>query len=355
MDIPQLKIGDLKAKIPIIQGGMGIGVSRANLAAAVANEGGIGIISGVQIGFEEEDYLTNNLEANKRALSQEIKKAKEKSPNGIIGVNLMVAMRNYKDMVATAVKEKIDIIISGAGLPVDLPKLVKGSTTKIVPIVSSGKAARIILKKWEKLQKLPDAIIVEGAKAGGHLGFKAKELMDKTNKSLEEIVKEVINTIKPFEEKFNVEIPVIAAGGIMTGEDIGKMLSIGAKGVQMGSRFVATEECDASDEFKKAYISASPEDICLLQSPVGLPGRAIHNSFIDETNKGRIPVKKCYGCLEHCNPADTPYCISQALINAVKGENGLVFSGERAGEIKEIVSVKALMTELVDELEAYNA
>lgn len=353
LNIPRLKIGDLELKLPIIQGGMGIGVSKSSLASAVANEGGVGVISGVQIGYTEPDFATNTLEANMRALRKEIRKAREKSPKGILGVNLMVAMKNYKEFVTTALKEKIDIIISGAGLPLELPKLVKGSKTKIVPIVSSKKAARIILKQWEKVNRLPDAIIVEGAKAGGHLGFKAKELMSKTYQSLEEIVAEVIETVRPFEESHNIKIPVIAAGGILEGSDIGKMLDLGAGGVQMGSRFVATDECDANDEFKQAYIEATKEDICLLKSPVGLPGRAIRNPFIDRTNEGRIPVKRCTDCLVHCNPADTPYCISDALIHSVKGEDGLVFSGERACEIQEIITVKELMSELANGIENY--
>ncbi|QUI23578.1 nitronate monooxygenase [Vallitalea pronyensis] len=353
MNIPRLKIGDLDIKVPIIQGGMGIGVSKSRLASAVANEGGVGVISGVQIGYMEPDFSTNTLEANMRALSKEIRKAREKSPKGILGVNLMVAMRNYKAFVKTAIKEKIDIIISGAGLPLELPKLVKNSKTKIVPIVSSKKAARIILKQWEKVNRLPDAIIVEGAKAGGHLGFKAKELMGNTYQDLQDIVKEVIETVAPYEEKYHKVIPVIAAGGILEGVDIGKMLDIGAGGVQMGSRFVATNECDANDAFKKAYIEATKDDICLLNSPVGLPGRAIHTPFIDKTNLGRIPAKKCTNCLIHCNPANTPYCISDALIHSVNGEDGLVFSGERAGEIKEIVTVKKLFDELIKDLKSY--
>jgi NAD(P)H-dependent flavin oxidoreductase YrpB (nitropropane dioxygenase family) len=353
LKIPKLKIGDLDIKIPIIQGGMGIGVSKSSLVSAVANEGGVGIISGVQIGYLEPDFLTNTLEANKRALSKEIKKAKKLSPTGIIGVNLMVAMKNYKELVKTAIKEKIDIIISGAGLPIDLPKLVKESTTKIIPIVSSGKAARIILKKWEKANRLPDAIIVEGAKAGGHLGFKAKELVDKTNESLEEIVKDVISLVKPYEKEYDKNIPVIAAGGIIDGNDIARMLSIGAKGVQMGSRFVATYECDASTSFKEAYINSSQNDICLIKSPVGLPGRAIKNSFINKTENGRIPVKKCFACLSHCNPADTPYCISQALIDSVQGEEGLIFAGERACEIHKIISVHTLINELKQQINDY--
>lgn len=353
MKIPHLKIGDLTAKFPVIQGGMGVGVSLSKLASAVANEGGIGVISAAQIGYKEPDFLKNNLQANLRALNKEINKAREISPTGIIGLNLMVAMKNYKEFVKEAVKAKIDIIISGAGLPLELPKFVEGSNTKIVPIVSSGKAAKIILKKWQKLGRLPDAIIVEGAKAGGHLGFKVKELIDKTNQNLEEIVTDVLKVVKPYEEIDGIIIPVIGAGGIFNGKDIGKLLSIGASGVQMGSRFVATDECDASDVFKEAYINATEEDISLLKSPVGMPGRAIKNSFLEKTLEGNIPVKRCYDCLTHCNPGDTPYCISDALIDSVEGNEGLIFSGARSGEIKEIVSVRELMNELKEELLEY--
>lgn len=346
MNIPKLKIGDLNINIPIIQGGMGIGVSKSRLASAVANEGGVGVISGVQIGYMEPDFLTNTLQANIRALRKEIRMARKLSPKGILGVNLMVAMSNYKDYVLTAINEKIDIIISGAGLPMDLPRLIKNKTTKIIPIVSSGKAARIIMKKWEKYDHLPDAVIVEGPKAGGHLGFKADELANNRCECLEEIVKDVKNTIMPYQQQYNKHIPVIAAGGIIDGNDIGKMLQLGAEGVQMGTRFVATNECDASLEFKEAYINSLEEDICLIKSPVGLPGRAIMNNFISKTKQGRIPVKKCFSCLKNCNPTNTPYCISQALINSVRGKEGLIFSGSRASEIKDIISVKELISSL---------
>lgn len=352
MNIPKLKIGDLDINIPIIQGGMGIGVSKSRLASAVANEGGVGVISGVQIGYTEPDFFTNTLQANIRALKKEIRKARSLSPKGILGVNLMVAMKNYKEYVTTAINEKIDVIISGAGLPIELPKLVKKSS-KIIPIVSSSKAAKIILKKWEKYNHLPDAIIVEGPKAGGHLGFKAKELINDECKSLEEIVKDVIDTVSPYENQYSMNIPVIAAGGIMDGNDIGRMLELGAQGVQMGTRFVATNECDACEEFKKAYIESSEEDICLIKSPVGLPGRAIMNGFIDRTKQGRIPIKKCFDCLHTCNPVETPYCISQALIDSVQGKEGLVFSGSRANEIKDILPVKDLMDNLKEEITIY--
>ncbi|SHG91719.1 NAD(P)H-dependent flavin oxidoreductase [Tepidibacter thalassicus] len=352
MRLPSLNIGELIAKVPIIQGGMGIGVSRSSLAAAVANEGGIGVISGVQIGFTEEDFRTNNKEANIRALKKEIRRARELSPNGILGVNFLVAMKNYKEMVKTAVEEKINLIISGAGLPKSLPEMIKGSKTKIAPIVSSGKAAELISKLWDrKYNYIPDLIIVEGPKAGGHLGFSMEELDLHKKIDLFDIVEEVIEKLKPFKEKYKKDIPVIAAGGIFDGIDIAKCIKIGAAGVQMGTRFVATHECDADINYKKAYLNSSQEDIELIKSPVGLPGRAINNNFVKKTKLNNILVKKCYNCLVSCNPNTTPYCITEALIAAVKGdiENGLIFSGSNAYKLDKIVSVKELIFQLVTE------
>lgn len=354
MKLPSLNIGELSVKIPIIQGGMGIGVSLSNLSAAVTNEGGIGVISAAQIGFREPDFETNNLEANLRALRCEIKKAKEKCKNGVLGLNVMVAMTNYKNIVMTAVEEKIDLIISGAGLPLDLPSHVQGSKTKIAPIVSSGKAAMLIAKVWDKkFSYCPDAVVVEGPEAGGHLGFSMKDFTKPQTLCLKDIVKEVIEALKPFEEKYSKPIPVIAAGGIYTGSDIAECLAIGAAGVQMATRFVTTEECDADIEYKNAYIKSKQEDIQIVQSPVGMPGRAIRNDFVKKSELGRVAVKKCYNCIKSCNPGDTPYCISKALINAVQGntDEGLLFVGSNAYKTDKIITVKELMAELVIEAE----
>lgn len=354
MKLPSLKIGNLIADIPIIQGGMGVGISRSKLASAVANEGGIGVISGVQIGFNEPDFETNNLAANIRGLQKEIRKARELSPKGIIGVNILTAMNSYKELVLTAVKEKIDLIICGAGLPIDLPELVKNSASKIIPIVSSGKAASVITKMWDKkYQYLPDALIVEGPDAGGHLGFSLDQLNLNPLPNLVDIIKDVLAAIKPFEEKYNKKIPVIAAGGIFDGKDIAKFIKLGASGVQMGTRFVATHECDAHENYKKAYLRASREDIQIVKSPVGMPGRAIRNELIKAVEEASQKVTKCYNCLKPCNPAATPYCISKALIQAVKGDikNGLIFTGTNAYKLNKIISVKQLMNELVTHAE----
>lgn len=351
-NLKELKIGDLTAKLPIIQGGMGIGISLSGLASAVANEGGIGVIATAGIGMLEPDFSTNWLEANIRALKKEIKKARELT-KGILGVNIMVALSNYADMVRTAIEEEIDIIFSGAGLPLNLPQFLKESTkTKLVPIISSGRAASIICKKWsEKYNYLPDAIVVEGPRAGGHLGFK-QEQINNPEYSLEKLIPEVIKAVKPFEERYKKSIPVIAAGGIYTGEDIYNFLKLGAAGVQMATRFVTTYECDASIKFKQTYIDSSKEDIVIIKSPVGMPGRAIKNKFIDDANKGEKKPFKCpYHCIITCDYKNSPYCIALALLNARKGnlEHGFAFAGENAYRAKEIISVKELIESLIKE------
>ncbi|MFZ7133934.1 MAG: NAD(P)H-dependent flavin oxidoreductase [Eubacteriales bacterium] len=354
MSLPKLRIGNLIAKLPIIQGGMGIGVSLSSLAAAVANEGGIGIISGVQTGFNEPDFRSHNLSANIRGIQKEIRKARELSPNGIIGMNILTAANHYKQLVEAAVKEKIDIIISGAGLPKELPQMIKGTDTKIIPVVSSGKAAKIITKLWTRnYNYIPDAIIVEGADAGGHLGFSREQLETKNYKNIIDLVKEVLLEINPFEEQFSKKIPVIAAGGIFSGKDIVSCIENGASGVQMSTRFVTTYECDAHMNFKKAYIDANEENVVLVNSPVGLPGRAIRTHLTQQMEKIKLPITKCYACLTGCNPKVAPYCISDALINAVNGnvQDGLIFCGSNAFKVKEILHVKELFKQILKEVE----
>ena len=345
-----LRIGNRVAKWPIIQGGMGIGISLSSLAGAVAKEGGIGIISGVQIGYREEDFQKNNLEANKRAMREEIRKAREIAPEGIIGVNLLAAMTTYDELIRTAIEEGIDLIVTGAGLPLELPRMVKGTETKIAPVVSSGKAARLISKVYDKKFGIPaDMFIVEGPLAGGHLGFKKEVMENESYMDLEDILKEVLEAIRPFEEKYEVKIPVVVAGGIFDGKDIAHYLQLGASGVQMGTRFVATEECNADLDFKMSYVHAKAEDIRLVKSPVGMPGRAIENDFTRKLDEGNIPVKRCYNCLIPCDPRTTPYCISDVLIHSAEGTEGLIFAGANAFRVNEIISVEELMRKLIEE------
>ena len=355
MKLPELRIGDLVAKIPIIQGGMGVGVSRSKLAGAVAKEGGIGIISTAQIGFDEPDFETNTKEANLRSLEKHIKEAKRISNNGIIGINIMTVTNFYKENVKKAIESGIDLIISGAGLPKELPKLVEGTKVKIAPIISSARGAGLMIKLWAKHNHVPDMIVVEGPEAGGHLGFSMEELKEK--KSIFDIAKEVVDKVKEFEEQFHKKIPVVVAGGIFTGKDIAKCLKLGASGVQIASRFVATEECDADIKFKEAYVNAKEEDIQIVKSPVGMPGRAIRNEFIEKVEKEPIKPEKCLGCIKTCDPNTTPYCITKALINSVTGnlKEGLIFCGSNVSRIDKIVTVKELMNELVTEAEmCYN-
>lgn len=349
MDFPQLKIGDLIAKIPIIQGGMGVGISLSGLASAVAREGGIGVIAAAMIGMGEPDIGSNYREANIRALERELRTAREKT-SGILGVNIMVALTNFSDMVKTSIKEGADIIFAGAGLPLDLPSYLKdGAKTKLVPIISSARAASIICKKWlSKFNYLPDAFVVEGPKAGGHLGFKPEQL-DAPEFALEVTVPQVLQAVREFEEKSGRPIPVIAAGGVYDGEDIKKFLDMGAAGVQMGSRFVATHECDADPKFKEAFVRAREEDIQIINSPVGLPGRAIMSSFLEDVKNGlKKPFKCPFHCISSCDYTTSPYCISLALVNAKKGllKHGFAFAGKNAYRIDAIVSVKELIESL---------
>lgn len=359
MELKGLKIGDKISKLPIIQGGMGVGVSMHKLAGAVAKAGGIGIISTADIGYQESDFEKNPQEANLRAIDTEIEKARKIAPDGIIGVNVMVALTHYTEIVKRCVQNGIDLIISGAGLPKELPELVKGTKTKIAPIISSAKGAKLISKLWiTKHNYVPDMIVIEGPEAGGHLGFKPEEIGSGENPvniedrpKLEQITKEVIEEVSKIEKETGKEIPVIVAGGIFDGKDIAKYLKLGAKGVQMATRFVATEECDASEKYKQAYIKAKKEDIKIIKSPVGMPGRAIENAFIKKVEQHKDSIKKCYQCIKTCKVAETPYCITKALINAVKGnlEDGLIFCGSNVDKIEEITTVPNLMKELQQE------
>lgn len=349
MDFPALKIKDLAARVPIIQGGMGVRISLAGLASAVANQGGIGVISAAMIGINEPDVAKNPVQAHIRALKQEISKAREMT-SGILGVNIMVALTNFTDMVRTSIQEGIDVIFSGAGLPFDLPKyLSEESKTKLVPIVSSARAAKIICRKWlSRFDYLPDGFVVEGPLAGGHLGFKTEQLDDPAFK-LENLVQEVVETVKPFEQERGESIPVIAAGGIYNGEDICRFLKMGASGVQLGTRFVATYECDANVNFKQAFIDSRKEDLMVIKSPVGMPGRALRNEFLNDVEQGKRKPFKCpYHCIITCDYNKSPYCIASALNFAQKGkmQKGFAFAGETAYRITELVSVKELIDTL---------
>ena len=352
MMMKKLNIGNLSISVPIVQGGMGVGISLSGLASAVANEGGAGVISSAGLGLLYRNLSKDYIQASIMGLKEELRKAREKT-KGVIGVNVMVAMSNFADMVKTAIAEKADIIFSGAGLPLNLPSfLQKDSVTKLVPIVSSARAARVIAEKWHNLYNyLPDAFVVEGPKAGGHLGFKDEQINDE-HFSLEHILPEVIDEVKDIETHYGKSIPVIVAGGIYTGEDIKRFMDMGAAGVQMGTRFVTTEECDASDIFKQTYIEAKQEDIQIIKSPVGIPGRAIFSKFIQKVKEGQKQPKTCMcKCIKTCDITKSPYCIIAALYNAFKGnmDNGYAFAGANAFRATKIVSVKETFRSLLDE------
>ncbi|MFR9523012.1 MAG: nitronate monooxygenase family protein [Rikenellaceae bacterium] len=344
-----LSIGNLTASLPIIQGGMGVGVSLSGLASAVAKEGGIGVISAAGLGLLYKKLSSNYTEAGNLGLASEIRKARQKA-QGIIGVNIMVALSDFAELVKTSIAEKVDIIFSGAGLPLDLPSFLKSdSTTKLVPIVSSARAAKLICEKWKQnYNYLPDAIVLEGPKAGGHLGYKATQI-DAEEFSLETTLPQVVAQVQHFEEMYAVKIPVIAAGGIYTKEDIEHILSLGASGVQLGSRFVTTHECDASHDFKQIYLDATESDIEIIQSPVGMPGRAIKNSFLDKVRQGIKQPKSCpFNCIKTCDISRSPYCIVSALYQAFRGNltHGYAFAGSNAWRADKLISVHELFAEL---------
>lgn len=351
----KLKIGDLTVRTPIIQGGMGVAVSLSGLASAVANEGGIGVISAVGIGMTEPDYKDNYRAANKRALIKEIRKARSLT-DGIIGVNIMMAVTDFDDLLEAALLEHIDVVIVGAGLPLKLPKniscsLVKASNTKFIPKVSSARAVKLIFKYWsERYNRVPDAIILEGPMAGGHIGFKKDEVL-KSDKSVQSILTDTLPVIQQYEEKYGIEIPIIVGGGVYSGKDIWEIMHLGASGVKMGTRFVTTTECDASIAFKQNYLSCSSDDITLIDSPVGLPGRVISNDFVKQIQAGKQkPVRCTWQCLKTCNYKKVQFCIAEALFSAANGnfKNGFSFAGTQAYLAKEITSVK----ETIDQLKA---
>lgn len=351
MEYPSLKIGNLIVEKPLIQGGMGVGISLGGLAGAVAKEGGIGIISSAQIGFKEPDFESSTKEANIRAIGSELQRARDIAPHGVIGFNIMVALKYYDEYVKAAVEAGADLVISGAGLPTDLPSYVEGSRTKIAPIVSTEKSAKVILKYWDKkYSRTADMVVIEGPKAGGHLGFD-KEQLDKFDEAAyDREVQAILAVVKEYADKYGVKVPVALAGGIENAHDVRHAFSLGADAVQVASRFVTTKECDADTKYKECYIQAAKEDIVIVKSPVGMPGRAIRNLFMERVMSGeRQAPRKCLGCLRKCNPAEIPYCITEALVNAARGDvdNALLFCGASAYRAEKIETVKEVVDSLL--------
>ena len=353
MEARPLKMGNIEAKVPLIQGGMGVGISLGRLAGAVAKEGGIGSISAAQIGFKEPDFDTNTKEANLRAIQKEYDKARAIAPDGIIGFNIMVAMRHYEEYVRAAIDAGADLILSGAGLPTDLPRIAGDSRAKLAPIVSTDKSAKVILKYWgRKYKRMPDLLVIEGPKAGGHLGFTKDQLKAYDQAAYDAEVSDILDTVRSYEEEFQCRIPVALAGGIENKAQAEHAFSLGVDAIQAATRFVTTEECDAHIKYKEAYLNAKETDIVIVKSPVGMPGRAILNPFMEKVMAGeRIPHSSCHGCLQKCNPSEIPYCITDALVHAARGEvdDALLFCGAYAYKADHLETVKEVIDSLMPE------
>ena len=353
MEARPLKMGNIEAKVPLIQGGMGVGISLGRLAGAVAKEGGIGIISAAQIGFKEPDFDTNTKEANLRAIQKEYDKARAIAPDGIIGFNIIVAMRHYEEYVRAAIDAGADLILSGAGLPTDLPRIAGDSRAKLAPIVSTDKSAKVILKYWgRKYKRMPDLLVIEGPKAGGHLGFTKEQLESYDQAAYDAEVGVILDTVKSYEEEFHCQIPVALAGGIENKAQAEHAFSLGVDAIQAATRFVTTEECDAHIKYKEAYLNAKETDIVIVKSPVGMPGRAILNPFMEKVMAGeQIPHSSCHGCLHKCNPSEIPYCITDALVHAARGEvdDALLFCGAYAYKADHLETVKEVIDSLMPE------
>lgn len=326
---------------------MGVRVSKANLAAAVANEGCAGVIASVGLGDYETTQFSNLMEINRIALRDEIRKARRLS-KGVIGVNAMVALSDYESLVGVCAAEKVDMIISGAGLPMHLPAYTAGTNVKLIPVISSVRTLQLIYRKWMKdFNRGPDAVIIEGMKAGGHLGYSLEQLQQ-NSPSLDDTLAEVLE----FTRQLPAPMPVIVAGGIFTGADMAHYLNAGAAGVQMATRFVCTDECDVDRRFKQAYLDAGPDDITLIKSPVGLPGKVINNAFVEKINQGlTMPFRCKYQCLRTCDPSTAPYCIAEVLARAADGEmdESFAFAGSNAWRCTEIVPVKTLIETIMKE------
>jgi nitronate monooxygenase len=326
---------------------MGVRVSKAGLAAAVANEGCAGVIAGVGLGSYEYSPGGNFGKLSSDGLRYEIRKAR-KLTSGVVGVNIMVALSNYESLVKICARENVDMIISGAGLPLHLPEYTRGTDIKLIPVVSSARSLKLICKKWSKdFNRLPDAVVVEGIEAGGHLGYSLEQIALK-KPALDEIIAEVLE----FTANLAEPMPVIAAGGIFDGKEMAHYLDMGASGVQMATRFVCTEECDVDIKFKQAYLNAGPDDITIIKSPVGLPGRVIRNDFVDRVNSGiKVPFHCKYHCLRTCNPATARYCIAEILAKASAGrfEDAFAFAGSNAWRCSEIITVRQLINQIMQE------
>ena len=352
-----MKLGNRELALPLIQGGMGVGVSMGGLAGAVAAEGAMGTLSTADAGWNEPDFAAHPQQANLRALRREVQRAKRLAAGaGLVAVNAMVATRQYADSVRTALEAGADSIVSGAGLPLELPALAEGFEALLAPIVSGPRAAQLICRTWAKRYgRVPDFVVLVGCPAGGHLGFEEADLLSGRCTPLSRLIPDVLAALRPFEEKFGRAIPLFCAGGVATGAEMARCTRLGAAGAQLATRFIATEECDASQGYKDVLLAARPEDLRIIHSPVGMPGRAVNSPLVQRLAAGmRQPPAHCSGCIKSCRPAETPFCITHALIEAVKGnwEEGLFFSGSRVDLVDRMRTVPDLIDELMKEWRA---
>lgn len=352
-----MKLGNRELSLPLIQGGMGVGVSMGGLAGAVAAQGAMGTLSTADAGWNEPDFAAHPQQANLRALRREVQRAKRLAAGaGLVAVNAMVATRQYADSVRTALEVGADAIVSGAGLPLELPALAEGFEALLAPIVSGPRAAQLICRTWAKRYgRVPDFVVLEGCQAGGHLGFEEADLLSGRCTPLSRLIPEVLAALRPFEEKFGRAIPLFCAGGVATGAEMARCTRLGAAGAQLATRFIATEECDAGQGYKDVLLAARPEDLRIIHSPVGMPGRAVNSPLVQRLAAGmRQPPAHCSGCIKSCRPAETPFCITHALIEAVKGnwEEGLFFSGSRVDLVDRMRTVPDLIDELMKEWRA---
>jgi len=339
-------LGKHQLEIPLIQGGMGVGISLANLSGTVASYGGMGVISGVNPGYRDPNFHKDPMAANMKALKEEIYKAKQIAKGkGIIAVNLMYAINNYEEYAKAAVEFGADAIVSGAGLPLKLPEYVNDDVL-IAPIVSSKRALELVIKTWiKRYDRICDFIVVEGPLAGGHLGFKNEDI-DRQN--LEDILVDVVEYVRELEAKYDKKIYIFAAGGIRNSDDAKKFMSLGADGIQLGTAFIATEECDADIDFKKQIVESNEEDLKVILSPAGFPARAINNNFLKSVQAEKKPVSICHKCLKSCDPKTRKYCIAEYLSESANGREGLVFSGARISSIDKITDVRSVIKNFLE-------
>lgn len=317
----------------------------------------MGTLSTAACGFLDPDYPKNPQKTNLRALDRQVRRARELAAGaGLVAVNAMAATSQYADSVRTALRAGVDAVVSGAGLPLNLPALareVPESTAALAPIVSGGKAAGLICRAWDsRYGRVPDFVVLEGPKAGGHLGFPPETVQKDPLPALSGLLREVLDALAPYREKYGRDIPVFAAGGVANGGEMARLMREGAAGAQFATRFIAAEECDASRDYQDILLRAKGEDTVIVKSPVGMPGRALNSPLVRRVEAGTQPhPRRCAGCLTPCKRLDSPYCISEALIAAWHGdwENGLFFCGANAGEVNRLSTVKEQMDQILDE------